>query len=92
MSIYKIKNMLRRERRAEAIQKRYAEQNRFIRSDIYNSLKKKRTCYMCKNTYDHPLQIHHIVPVCKGGSNEASNLAVLCSKCHKEIHDSMKHR
>ncbi len=32
------------------------------------------------------LEIHHIVPRSKGGSNELSNLRVCCSACHARIH------
>jgi hypothetical protein len=32
---------------------------------------------------DNPLEIDHIVPICKGGTNELSNLQVLCRKCNR---------
>jgi len=32
------------------------------------------------------LEVHHIVPLSKGGSNEPSNLTTSCSRCHKNIH------
>ena len=31
------------------------------------------------------LQIHHIKPVAKGGSNDEENLIVLCSNCHSKV-------
>ncbi|WP_431035995.1 HNH endonuclease [Streptomyces sp. P6-2-1] len=35
------------------------------------------------------LQIHHILPVHKGGNNEESNLVTLCSQCHGGRHSLM---
>lgn len=35
-------------------------------------------------------EIHHIVPLCKGGSHSKSNLMALCSDCHKKIHEKEK--
>lgn len=32
------------------------------------------------------LEVHHIVPVSKGGDDTISNLVVLCSWCHVEAH------
>jgi hypothetical protein len=32
------------------------------------------------------VQIHHLTPLEQGGSNELSNLATLCGKCHALIH------
>ncbi len=32
------------------------------------------------------LEIHHLVPRSKGGSNDVSNLRVFCSACHARIH------
>ena len=32
------------------------------------------------------LEIHHIVPTSKGGTNEPSNLLTTCGRCHKNIH------
>lgn len=31
-------------------------------------------------------EVHHILPLSKGGSNHMSNLISLCSKCHKNQH------
>ncbi len=32
------------------------------------------------------LEIHHLVPRSKGGTNDPTNLSVLCSACHRRIH------
>ena len=34
--------------------------------------------------------MHHILLLCKGGNNKASNLIAICEKCHKKIHPYMK--
>jgi hypothetical protein len=34
-----------------------------------------------------PLEVHHIVPLYRGGTNDAENLAALCKPCHKEAPD-----
>jgi len=31
------------------------------------------------------LEVHHIVPISKGGTNKLSNLTVLCPNCHSKI-------
>lgn len=36
-----------------------------------------------------PLEVHHIVPLMYGGTNEYSNLAALCPLCHKQAPDVM---
>lgn len=33
---------------------------------------------------DGNLEVHHILPVSKGGGDEPSNLKTLCKKCHKK--------
>jgi 5-methylcytosine-specific restriction endonuclease McrA len=32
------------------------------------------------------LDVHHIIPLHKGGKNEEKNLITLCHKCHKKRH------
>lgn len=32
------------------------------------------------------IEYHHIVPLCLGGVDKLSNMAALCSKCHKAAH------
>lgn len=41
-------------------------------------------CYNCGATEN--IQYHHIVPLKLGGTNNLSNIAALCSQCHKAVH------
>lgn len=59
--------------------------NRFIEKLLYIRLKKIRICEECKNRFDVPLEIHHIVPISKGGNNKRKNLKVVCEKCHRKL-------
>jgi len=35
-------------------------------------------------------EIHHIIPVARGGRTELNNLILLCNKCHQIRHKIMK--
>jgi 5-methylcytosine-specific restriction endonuclease McrA len=43
-------------------------------------------CKICSFRDEQRLQIHHIVPVSNGGSDDYDNLITLCHKCHVLIH------
>ena len=51
-----------------------------------------KECANCGETND--LDIHHTVPLAKGGTNRISNLVMLCLECHGKIHDvnRVKHK
>lgn len=56
----------------------------------YTVLKRDRKCLLCGNGPDDaPLEVDHIVPRSKGGSNDITNLQVLCRPCNqgKSNHD-----
>ena len=44
-------------------------------------------CEKCGNDTE---EIHHIIPICKGGLWYDENLMALCKKCHSEIHRRWK--
>src|ERR687883_1883360 len=47
----------------------------------------EHTCQDC-GAHDCPLEVHHIQPLCMGGTNKLYNLVTLCVKCHRAIHKS----
>lgn len=50
----------------------------------YEVLKRDRTCRLCgAGPDDAQLQVDHIIPRSKGGSNETNNLQVLCAPCNR---------
>jgi hypothetical protein len=52
------------------------------RKDVYE--RDGRQCGKCGSL--NRLHLHHIKPLSKGGSNEISNLKLLCEKCHSKEH------
>lgn len=59
----------------------YAAKNRLIAPGLYNELKALKKCQHCGGNVKRP-EIHHVVPVRLGGSNERENLLALCHSCH----------
>ena len=48
------------------------------------------TCQICKNRRkESRLEIHHIIPKSKNGSDEAENLITLCHLCHEDLHNGI---
>lgn len=54
---------------------------------------RKRDQYRCQYCRSHEgewpnldLQVHHIRPAEKGGTNDLENLVVLCNDCHQRLH------
>ena len=45
-------------------------------------------CEMClkQGRYVAVEEVHHIVPLSEGGTNDESNLMSLCRSCHEKIH------
>lgn len=57
-------------------------QGRLLEKELYHKLKSKRQCERCKKNFDTPLEIHHKIPLSRGGTNKKGNLMVLCKECH----------
>lgn len=51
----------------------------------------KRDKFKCCNCQadDETLDVHHVVPIGRGGSNRLTNLKVVCRSCHELIHPHM---
>ena len=62
------------------------KKNRSFHSYQANKNCEKKICEICGKTNN--LEIHHIIPVYRGGRSDADNLKVLCKDCHKKIHRS----
>ena len=61
-----------------------------LRGDIL-----ERDCYECQETDGYckgPLQIHHIIPLSKRGTNDTKNLITLCHYHHSLKHKHMERR
>jgi 5-methylcytosine-specific restriction endonuclease McrA len=43
-----------------------------------------QACRLCRST--NSLQVHHLIPVSRGGLTINSNLMTLCIKCHERKH------
>ena len=43
-------------------------------------------CERCGYANYNILQVHHILPKAKGGTDRVSNLKLLCPNCHMEVH------
>jgi 5-methylcytosine-specific restriction endonuclease McrA len=55
-----------------------------LRERIFILNRDKRTCQMCgRKAPEVILEIDHIIPVSKGGSNHPTNLQVLCFDCNR---------
>ncbi|MGI0479298.1 HNH endonuclease [Geminocystis sp. CENA526] len=54
-----------------------------VRKYVYN--RDKYQCQSCgKKFAETTLNIDHIIPLAKGGSNDISNLQTLCSHCNQQ--------
>lgn len=65
----------------------YEEKKTQFHDPIYRKMMKYTcgsVCYNCGST--EGIEYHHIVPLYVGGTNNISNIACLCSKCHKAVH------
>lgn len=40
---------------------------------------------------DENLEVHHVVPLSRGGTNKRTNLLTVCSRCHNHTHDKQIH-
>jgi len=49
-------------------------------------------CARCQKSISDPsdYHLHHILPVCDGGEDVASNMTLVCLRCHKTIHEKLR--
>lgn len=61
----------------------YKTHGRLIPTEIWERLKTRRVCDECGIIVNYRMEVHHIIPISKNGTNEESNLKALCWDCHK---------
>ena len=73
------------ESRSKSHNKKYGTQWHKIRNRY---AKAHPLCERClsKGKYTPMEEVHHIIPVNRGGSNDDSNLMSLCRSCHEQMH------
>jgi 5-methylcytosine-specific restriction endonuclease McrA len=72
-----------REMKKNRVIENYEAKHRFIEPEVYKSLKSRKKCMRCKKKLSGRIpEIHHKIPISKGGTNERMNLMALCKKCH----------
>lgn len=62
------------------IRKRFKDQKQ---RDRKRGLYKKAKCECCGAKAQ---EVHHIIPISKGGTNKYDNLVSVCVSCHAKIH------
>lgn len=72
------------------IKKRGEVKRRAVDKSLIHSIKVKKG-YKCEDCgLETPggvgLDIHHIIPIFKGGGNNVDNLRLLCAVCHRKTH------
>ena len=70
----------------------YAAQSRSRRNQLFRKIQtgeiqKPRICATCGSKKD--TELHHIIPIEKGGNDEYWNLIYLCHDCHMKIHHEL---
>ena len=48
-------------------------------------IKCKRHCVLCEQPKGIKMEVHHIIPKAKGGSDDIDNAIPLCFDCHQEV-------
>lgn len=56
------------------------------RSTISNHIKNQKYHFCAACGREDDLQYHHLVPVVRGGTDDPTNIIVLCAECHAKIH------
>ncbi|GAA3722908.1 hypothetical protein GCM10022378_11190 [Salinicoccus jeotgali] len=44
------------------------------------------SCEICGFDFKPTLEVHHQIPVSRGGTDDIENLSILCPNCHSLIH------
>lgn len=71
--------------RTKATNKRLRDEIQYKRKVVIDLFGGK--CEVCSFSNKKILEIHHVLPISKGGDNNWENLSILCPNCHRSVHD-----
>lgn len=60
------------------------QRNELAKARQHGSINKPKVCCTCGGT--NTLELHHIIPIAMGGTNDYFNLVYLCHDCHMRLH------
>ena len=63
------------------------ERNRLFRGMQQQGTNRPKCCATCGGTDD--IELHHIIPLAAGGTNDYYNLVYLCHNCHMKLHHNI---
>jgi 5-methylcytosine-specific restriction endonuclease McrA len=67
-----------------------AKVSKSTKKKLYKKYKGCQKCgegvFQSVSRYDNYLEIHHKIPKSEGGTDNISNLELLCRNCHDELH------
>lgn len=71
---------------AKGLQKKHNP--KITKLDLF--IRDEGSCQYCQNELKlHEATIDHVLPICKGGKNEWTNLVIACLKCNQEKGDKL---
>lgn len=67
-------------------QKRYPDDWKSLSQSIKAKHNNRCSKCGCVGSFDNPIQLHHLIPLSRGGRNVQANFVPLCSICHRRSH------
>jgi len=68
----------------------YRDNREHVLSVLNKRKGKESVCMNCGFDVSCALDLHHIIPVVDGGTDDDDNKMTLCANCHRIVHDAMK--
>lgn len=64
-----------------------SQRNSLYMKRQHGQIKRQKSCATCGSRKD--IELHHIIPIAAGGTNEYFNLVSLCHDCHMKLHHAI---
>ncbi|MEG1597493.1 MAG: HNH endonuclease [Bacilli bacterium] len=69
--------------RTEKLRKEFSSS---VRRNFIKDTNKSTICHKCGSHEGKSINIHHVIPLADGGTNDYNNLIPLCNHCHRDWH------